>query len=148
VCDHDADACWPVHGCGLAGARVRCEQDGSSVDQAIALVRVDQPRIIGQHALDLIDELSVIVAEEAECKRFVTVEPHIRNQRDHDGLAVVQDGGWAAPPLRAVLLFERLIGVIDQHEPEGEDAQRVSCCNGVNSATCEYGCLVHIRSRQ
>jgi hypothetical protein len=45
----------------------------------------------------------------------------IRNQRHRDDLAIVRDGGWTASPPRAVLLFERLIGVTNQHEPEGED---------------------------
>jgi hypothetical protein len=92
--DHDADVCWPGHGFGLTGALVCCERDGGTVNQAIALVRVDQPPIIGQHASDLIDQRSgnaaarvamprrgqtweqigVILAEEAERERFVTAD--------------------------------------------------------------------------
>jgi hypothetical protein len=37
-----------------------------------------------------------------------------------DDLAIVQGGSRVASSPRAVLLFERLIGVIDQHEPERE----------------------------
>jgi hypothetical protein len=55
----------------------------------------------------------VIVAENAERKRFVTMKPCICDQRHRDDLAIVQDGGQTASPPRSVLPFECLIGVID-----------------------------------
>jgi hypothetical protein len=77
----------------------------------------------------------MILAQKRQPQRLVTTKPGVNNQADRNRLTIAKERLWPTASPRAIVLFKRLLGVVDQCIPNREDIFPARVCDKISSTS-------------